>query len=72
MVAALAYSIIISWLTRALELSKASLLVSTAVATLLSEGISILTLLLVGQLLKELGGLPGMTGGIVLILIMLA
>jgi len=72
-IAALAYSIIISWLTRALERGKSSLLVSAAIATVIAEGVSIMTLLLFGNLLNEIqSSFSGTTAAIVLLLVALA
>lgn len=51
LIAALAYSIIISWITRAIGRGGMSLLMSSVVATVLGEAVSILTIALVGELL---------------------
>lgn len=73
LVAALAYSIIISWLTKALERGKSSLLVSAAIATVIAEGISVMTLLLFGNLLNEVqSSFSGTTAAILLLLVALA
>ncbi len=72
LVAALVYSILASWMTRALERSKASLLLNAAIATVLAEGLSLITLLLFAGLLKAVESLPGVVTAIVVLIIVLA
>ncbi len=66
------YSIVAPWMVRALERMKTSLLLSAAIAVVLAQGLSTMTLVVGNELVKSLSGLGGVAGTVVVFAIVLA